>query len=209
MAQVAMFSSTGDKVKELELADGVFGIVPNLHEMHRHLVRQLANWRAGTHSSLGRGEVSGGGKKPWRQKGTGRARHGSIRSPLWRHGGVAFGPRPRSYEKDLPRKIRRLALKSALSSRCGDTIAIEEWHLTEPKTKAFAALLEKLGVQGKVLIVLDDRNANVELSARNLPNVKLVLATGQGPNLNVRDILGCDKIVASRAALTRIVEVFG
>ncbi|MBM3268058.1 MAG: 50S ribosomal protein L4 [Candidatus Sericytochromatia bacterium] len=208
MATVTLFNAKGDKVKDLDVADSIFGIVPNVHEMHRHLVRQLANNRAGTHSTLTRSEVSGGGKKPWRQKGTGRARSGSTRSPLWRTGGVVFGPKPRSYEKDLPRKIRRLAIKSALATRKDAVVAIESFDLPEIKTKAAVALLEKLGAVGKVVILLDERNANLELSVRNLPDVKVILATQFGQNLNVKDILRSDKIVATQAALTRISEVF-
>ncbi len=208
MATVTLFNAKGDKVKDLEVADAIFGITPNVHEMHRHLVRQQANNRAGTHSTLTRSEVSGGGKKPWRQKGTGRARVGSTRSPLWRTGGVVFGPKPRSYVKDMPRKIRRLALKSALSAKKDSVVAIEKFELAEIKTKAALALLEKLGAEGKVVILLDERNANLELSVRNLPDVKVILATANGQNLNVKDILRSDKIVATQAALTRIAEVF-
>lgn len=205
--KVTLFNAKGDKVRDLELADSVFGITPNVHEMHRHLVRQLANWRSGTHSTLTRAEVSGGGKKPWRQKGTGRARAGSTRSPLWRKGGVVFGPRPRKYTKDMPRKIRRLALKSALATRKDNVFAIEKFEFEAPKTRQVVELLKKMGASGRVVILLDDYNDNLEKSARNLPNVKVILASAYGQNLNVKDILACDNIVATEAALARIAEV--
>ena len=208
MATVTLFNAKGEKLKDLEVADSVFGIVPNVHEMHRALVRQLANWRAGTHSTLTRSEVSGGGKKPWKQKGTGRARQGSTRSPLWRHGGVIFGPKPRAYTKSLPRKIRRLALRSALSAQKDNLLAIEKFEFDQAKTKTAIALLKKIGAEGKVVILTDEHNDNLELSVRNLPNVKLIVASQHSQNLNVKDLIGCDKIVATQAALMRITEVF-
>ncbi|MBM3275370.1 MAG: 50S ribosomal protein L4, partial [Candidatus Sericytochromatia bacterium] len=162
MATVTLFNAKGEKLKDLEVADSVFGIVPNVHEMHRALVRQLANWRAGTHSTLTRSEVSGGGKKPWKQKGTGRARQGSTRSPLWRHGGVIFGPKPRAYTKSLPRKIRRLALRSALSAQKDNLLAIEKFEFDQAKTKTAIALLKKIGAEGKVVILTDEHNDNLE-----------------------------------------------
>ena len=202
--QAALYNAKGDKVREIDLPDAIFGIVPNVHEMHRHLVRQLANWRAGTHSTLTRAEVSGGGKKPWRQKGTGRARQGSSRSPLWRHGGVIFGPKPRSYETQLPRKIRRLALRSALASRKDSMVAIENWAIETPKTKTVVSLLDKMGAKGKVVLIVHEHDDNLELSARNLPTVKVILSH----NLNVKDLLAADKIVATQGALDYIAEVF-
>ena len=203
MAQtVTLFNTKGDKVRDFDLPESIFGIVPNVHEMHRHLVRQFA-----THATLTRGEVSGGGKKPWRQKGTGRARVGSTRSPVWRHGGVVFGPQPRKYTKDMPRKIRRLALRSALASRKDNVFAIEKFELETCKTKVVVELFKKMGATGKIVILLDERNPHLELSARNLPNVTVILATHYGQNLNVKDILGCDNIVATEAALARIAEV--
>ncbi len=202
--QAALYNAKGDKVRDIDLPDAIFGIVPNVHEMHRHLVRQLANWRAGTHSTLTRSEVSGGGKKPWKQKGTGRARQGSSRSPLWRHGGVIFGPKPRSYETQLPRKIRRLALRSALASRKDSMVAIENWAIETPKTKTMVSLLDKMGAKGKVVLILHEHDDNLELSARNLPAVKVILSH----NLNVKDLLEADKIVATQGALDYIAEVF-
>ncbi len=202
--QAALYNAKGDKVRDIDLPEAIFGIVPNVHEMHRHLVRQLANWRAGTHSTLTRSEVSGGGKKPWRQKGTGRARQGSSRSPLWRHGGVIFGPKPRSYETQLPRKIRRLALRSALASRKDSMVAIENWAIETPRTKSVVSLLDKMGAKGKVVLLVREHDDNLELSARNLPAVKVILSH----NLNVKDLLEADKIVATQEALDHIAEVF-
>ncbi|MBU6429130.1 MAG: 50S ribosomal protein L4 [Cyanobacteria bacterium REEB65] len=204
MNQATLFNAKGDKVRDIELPDAIFGITPNVHEMHRHLVRQLANQRAGTHSTLTRSEVSGGGKKPWKQKGTGRARQGSTRSPLWRHGGVIFGPKPRSYAKDLPRKIRRLALRSALATRKDAVIAIEGWAIDAPKTKTVVNLLHKMGATGKVVLIVHEHDANLEKSARNLPEVRVILSH----NLNVKDLLGADKIVATQQAIGHIAEVF-
>lgn len=199
-----LFNATGDKVKQIDLPEAIFDIVPNTHEMHRAFVRQMANWRTGTHSTLTRSEVSGGGRKPWKQKGTGRARAGSTRSPLWRGGGVIFGPKPRSYEKDLPRKIRRLALRSALATRKDAISVMESWALEAPKTKVMAALLGRIGATGKVLIIIEARNELLERSARNLPNVRLILSD----NLNVKDILEADVIVPTEGALKKITEVF-
>ena len=202
--QAALFNAKGDKVRDIDLPDAIFGIVPNEHEMHRHLIRQLANARTGTHSTLTRSEVAGGGKKPWKQKGTGRARHGSIRSPLWRHGGVIFGPKPHGYRIELPRKIRRLALRSALATRKDAVVAIENWALEAPRTKTIVSLLGKMGATGKVVVILDEHDDNLEKSARNLPTVKVILSH----NLNVKDLLGADKIVATQRALDQIAEVF-
>ncbi|MBI6546118.1 MAG: 50S ribosomal protein L4 [Cyanobacteria bacterium NC_groundwater_1444_Ag_S-0.65um_54_12] len=202
--QVALFDGSGDRISDLGLADGIFGIVPNEHEMHRALIRQLPGWRPGTHSTLTRAEVAGGGKKPWRQKGTGRARQGSIRSPLWRHGGVIFGPKPRDYSKELPRKIRRLALRSALAARREDVIAIASWEFERPRTKKVKEILNKIGAVGKVLLIINEPDELLEKSSRNLQGVKLIIAG----NLNVKDIMGYDKLVITKAALARIEEVF-
>ena len=164
----------------------------------------MANWRAGTHSTLTRSEVRGGGRKPWKQKGTGRARAGSTRSPLWRGGGVIFGPKPRSYVKDLPRKIRRLALRSALATRKDAVRVMESWVLEAPKTRVVAGLLNKIGATGKVLLIVEGRHDLLERSARNLPDVRLILSD----NLNVKDILEADVIVPTEGALKKITEVF-
>ena len=202
---VKLYDFSGNVAGDRPLADGIFAIEPNTHVMHLHFVRQMANGRQGTHSTLTRSEVSGGGKKPWKQKGTGRARSGSSRSPLWRHGGVIFGPKPHNnYTKAMPRKMRRLALRSALSARSIDLIGLTEWKLEAPSTKTVAGFLKKIGATGKVLIVLEGQNDVVTRSARNIEGVKLILAD----NLNVKDLLNCDKIVVTPAALQRIEEVF-
>jgi large subunit ribosomal protein L4 len=202
--KVNLFNAAGDKVNEIDLPEAIFGITPNTHEMHRAFVRQMANWRAGTHSTLTRSEVRGGGRKPWKQKGTGRARAGSTRSPLWRGGGVIFGPKPRSYVKDLPRKIRRLALRSALATRKDAVRVVESWVLEAPKTCVVAGLLNKIGATGKVLLIVEGRHDLLERSARNLPDVRLILSD----NLNVKDILEADVIVPTEGALKKIAEVF-
>lgn len=178
------------------------------HIVHRALVRQLNNARQGTASTKTRSEVRGGGRKPWRQKGTGRARAGSIRSPLWRGGGVIFGPKPRDYSTKMNRKERRLALRTAFSSRLEDTIAVENFasELDRPKTKEILAALERWGIEStaKVLLILKEVPDNVNLSTRNISNVKLIKAT----NLNVFDILGAHKIVVTTDALEQIQEVY-
>ena len=178
------------------------------HIVHRALVRQLNNGRQGTASSKTRAEVRGGGRKPWRQKGTGRARAGSIRSPLWRGGGVIFGPKPRDYSTKMNRKERRLALRTALNSRHEDTIIVENFaeHLARPKTKEIISALERWGVEAtaKVLLIFDDIPDNVHLSVRNISTVKLIKAT----NLNVFDLLHANKIVITKEALAKIQEVY-
>lgn len=178
------------------------------HILHRAIVRQLANARQGTASTKTRAEVRGGGRKPWRQKGTGRARAGSIRSPLWRGGGVIFGPKPRDYTQKMNRKERRLALRTALMSRAEDLIVVTPFaaEMTRPKTKELVAALERWGVEAdqKTLLILDEKQENVYLSGRNLPKLRMILAT----NLNVFDLLHADKIVATDAAIAKIQEVY-
>ncbi|QSJ21122.1 50S ribosomal protein L4 [Nostoc sp. UHCC 0702] len=178
------------------------------HIVHRALVRQLTNARQGTASTKTRSEVRGGGRKPWRQKGTGRARAGSIRSPLWRGGGVIFGPKPREYNLKLNRKERRLALRTALVSRIDDLIVVEEFsnELSRPKTKELVAALTRWGAEpeNKTLLILSEIAENVHLSARNLENLKLILAS----QLNVYDLLHADKIVVTASALEKIQEVY-
>ena len=178
------------------------------HVVHRALVRQMANARQGTASSKTRSEVRGGGRKPWRQKGTGRARAGSIRSPLWRGGGVIFGPKPRDYSIKMNRKERRLALRTALASRFEDMVVVKDFaqELQRPKTKELIAALKRWGVdpESKVLVIVPEMEEMVYLSARNLPKLKLLLAT----NLNVYDLLAFDKIVTTETALTKIQEVY-
>ncbi len=179
------------------------------HIVHRALVRQLANQRQGNASTKTRAEVRGGGRKPWRQKGTGRARAGSIRSPLWRGGGVIFGPKPRDYTIKMNRKERRLALRTAFQSRIADLIVVEDFaaQLTRPKTKEMVQALSRWGIEPdkKVLIIMAERNETVYLSARNIEKLRLISAN----NLNVFDLLAADHIVATPAALEKIQEVYG
>mgnify|MGYP005803392305 FL=1 len=194
------------KLGELGSDGKVVGVVTNIHVMHRALKRQLNNARRGTANSKTRAEVSGGGKKPWKQKGTGRARAGSIRSPLFAGGGVVFGPKPRSYETNMPQKARKLALKSALSAKLEAMIVVKDFsELKEAKTKAMAKILKDLGAQGKILIIADlkaEENKNLELSARNLANVKLLLPS----NLNVKDLIEANSLIVCEAAINEITE---
>lgn len=179
------------------------------HIVHRAVVRQMANARQGTACTKTRAEVRGGGRKPWRQKGTGRARAGSIRSPLWRGGGVIFGPKPRDYEQKMNRKERRLALRTALMSRGDDMIVVEDFaeQFSRPKTKDFVSAIARWGIdpRARVLLILPHKEEMVYLSVRNLPNVKLLIAD----NLNITDILKFDKIVTTNTALTKIQDVYG
>ncbi|MEM9538991.1 MAG: 50S ribosomal protein L4 [Cyanobacteria bacterium P01_E01_bin.42] len=178
------------------------------HIVHRAVVRQLANARQGTASTKTRAEVRGGGRKPWRQKGTGRARAGSIRSPLWRGGGVIFGPKPRDYSQKMNRKERRLALRTAFMSRGEDLIVVEDFaeQITRPKTKELISAFQRWGVEEseKVLLVVGEKNDNVYLSGRNIEKLRMILAT----NLNVYDLLNADKIIATRSAIAKIEEVY-
>jgi large subunit ribosomal protein L4 len=202
------FSKDGKEAGQLEVAPEVFGIEPNVHVLHQAVRRELANGRAGTACAKTRGEVRGGGKKPWKQKGTGRARAGSIRSPLWVGGGVIFGPKPRSYAFDLPRKVRLLAIRSSLSAAQSKFRVLEDFSfLSGPKTKEMTQFLNKLGLekQHKVLILADykvDANQNLRLASRNLPGVKLRLPH----NLSVKDLLEADAVLASADAVQEINE---
>jgi large subunit ribosomal protein L4 len=207
MMLVPVRNMSGEKVKEVELRDDIFSVSINESVIHQALVRQLANARLGTHKTKTRGEVSGGGRKPWRQKGTGRARHGSIREPQWRGGGIAFGPRPRSYRQKMPRKMRRLALKSALSVKAagGQIMVLDHLEMPEPKTKEMEAILDGLDIYSTALILLPERNTNVEKSANNLPYVKTLRAQ----YLNVRDILGYDYLIMPLGALRVIETILG
>ncbi len=200
-----LYNSNGDRVGDLDLADQVFGITVNEAVLHQAVVRHLANRRLGTADTKTRGEVQGSTRKPWRQKGTGRARVGSIRSPLWRSGGIVFGPHPRKYTQALPKKMRRLALKSALAVRAGagDVIVIEEFVLTEAKTKAIAGLLRAIEVGGGALLVTSDRQPLLERITNNLPGVRCTLAV----QLNAYILLAAEKIVFTRDALGRLEEV--
>lgn len=195
---IKKFDSKTSTYSDLELNADVFGQDPNHHVMHLSVVRQLANARTGTASTLTRDLVRGGGKKPWKQKGTGRARAGSIRSPLWKGGGVIFGPHPRSYEKDMPKKVRKLAIRSALSSEVNKMIVLNGDLVSSHKTSEFVKILESLGLNKvkKVLLVVGD-NENVRLSARNLPNVRVVYPE----NLGVYDLVNSDKVLLSEDSL--------
>ncbi len=206
MPKLAVVDKTNKQIKEIELSDAVFGIEPNEPVMHAVVVNYLANQRQGTQSTLTRGEVSGGGKKPWRQKGTGRARQGSTRSPQWRHGGIALGPKPRSYRYTLNKKERRLAMKSAFSSKVlsNDMIVLDQLSLDEYKTKEIAAVLGNLGADRKALIVLAEKNDMVIRSAKNIPGVKTALVN----TLNVYDILNADKFIVVEGAVSQLEEVY-
>lgn len=201
-----ILSTNGEKLGEITLAKEVFGVEPNIHVMHLALRRQLNNARSGNACTKTRSEVSGGGKKPWKQKGTGRARAGSLRSPLFAGGGVIFGPKPRSYAFSMPQKARKLAIKSALSAKASQLLVVKDFStITEPKTKLMVSALKTLNVSGKVLIVADlkaEENKNLLLSARNIPSVKLLIPN----NLNVKDLLEADYVVMTEAAVNEITQ---
>lgn len=206
--KVPLRDMTGKVVDETDLRDDIFGIVPNEPVMHQALVRQMANARVATATTKTRGEVSGGGRKPWRQKGTGRARHGSIREPQWRGGGVVFGPRPgRNYRKAMPRKMRRLALRSALSSkvRDGQLIILDELQMPTPKTKEMLSTLSDLTGTSSALILLPEKDTNVEKSVTNVPHAKALRAR----YLNLVDIFGHDYLVMPLAAVKVIEDFLG
>ncbi|MBL0389406.1 50S ribosomal protein L4 [Tumebacillus sp. ITR2] len=206
MPKVAVYNITGAQVGELELNETIFGITPNEHVLHEAIVMQQASLRRGTHDTKGRSEVRGGGRKPWRQKGTGRARQGSIRAPQWVGGGTVFGPTPRSYAYKLPKKVRRLALKSALSSKvnANEIIVLDALSIDAPKTKEMVKILSNLKVEKKALIVSLDADQNLALSARNIPGVKVVDATG----INVLDLIHHDALVITKDAVAKVEEVF-
>ena len=205
MANVAVINMNGENVGSIELNDAIFGIEANEHVMHLAVVQYLANQRQGTQSAKTRAEVRGGGRKPWRQKGTGRARQGSTRSPQWTGGGVVFAPKPRSYSFKLNKKVKRLALQSALSSKVAENkiIVLDELTLPEIKTKEMAKVLGNIKC-GKALIVMDGSNTNVMLSARNIPNVK----TASVNTINVYDILKYNTLVVTKEAVAKIEEVY-
>jgi len=206
MAKTNVLDMSGKVVGEIELNDSVFGIEPNQIVMHQDVKNHLANRRQGTQSTLTRAEVSGGGRKPWRQKGTGRARQGSTRSPQWIHGGIAFGPKPRSYRYHLNKKVKRLAMRSALSAKLldGSLIVVDNIALSEVKTRAMVDFLKNMGAERKALIVTPEVNSNVVLSARNIPGV----STTFGSILCVYDILNADKFIVDKAAIAKIEEVY-
>ena len=205
MVKTNVFDMTGKVIGEIELCDSVFGIEPNAVALHEAVKNYLANQRQGTQSTLTRAEVRGGGRKPWKQKGTGHARQGSIRAPQWTHGGIALGPKPRSYRYTLNKKQRRLALCSALSAKAqaGDIVVVDGLHMDEIKTKNMVSFLNAVSA-GKALIVTPELDRNVVLSARNIPGVKTTFST----ILSVYDILKADKFVVDKAAVAKIEEVY-
>lgn len=207
MPKVTVYNLEGQAVGEIELSDAVFGAPVNEALLHQAVVTYLNNQRRGTASTKTRAEVRGGGRKPWRQKGTGRARHGSIRSPIWVGGGTTFGPKPRNFRQSLPKKARRAALRSALSAkvRDGGVIVLDDLKLSEPKTKVMAGVLQRLLAERKPLIVLAERDRNVELSTRNLPGA----GTTQAVDMNVYQVLAHDKLVLTRDAVAKLEEALG
>ena len=205
--QVPVYNTQGEQVSETELRDDIFAVPVNEALMHQALVRQLANARLGTHKTKTRGEVRGGGRKPWRQKGTGRARQGSIRAPHWRGGGAVFGPTPRSYKQKMPRKMRRQALRSALSVKASESQVkvLDAFEMGEPKTKELLRILEGLGVGSSVLILLPQSDKVILRSVNNLPKVRTLVAQ----YLNVRDLLQYDYILMPLASLEVIEGILG
>lgn len=206
MAKTNVYDMTGKVVGEIELNDAVFGIEPNTVVMHEAVKNYLANQRQGTQSTLTRAEVRGGGRKPWRQKDTGRARQGSTRAPQWTHGGIALGPKPRDYSYHMNKKSRQLAIKSALSAKAanGDILVIDNLELNEVKTKNFVKFLSDVGVSGKALVVTPEVRKNVVLSARNIPGVRTTISS----IISVYDILRADKFIVDKAAVAKIEEVY-
>ena len=206
MPKVAVVAMAGLKVSDINLSDNVFGITPNAVVMHRAVVDYLSAQRQGTQSALTRSEVSGGGKKPWRQKGTGHARQGSTRAPQWTHGGVVFAPKPRDYTKSLNKKERALAVKSALSDKVAEKalIVLDKMDATEYKTKVVADMLKAVGAGKKALIVLDENNSFAVRSANNIPGVK----TAQTNTINAYDIINADSLIITSAAVKAIEEVY-
>ena len=206
MAKLAVLDKAGKKVSDIELNDGIFAIEPNMSAMHLMVVSYLAAQRQGTQSTLTRSEVSGGGKKPWRQKGTGRARQGSTRSPQWTHGGIALGPKPREYGIDVNKKVKRLAMKSALSSKVAENemIVVDSLAMDAIKTKEMAGVLSAINAGKKTLIVLPEKDDVVYRSARNIAGAKVSLVN----TLNVYDLLNCNTIVVVKDAVSKIEEVY-
>ena len=206
MPTVKVYNMAGQVTGEVELSEAIFGIEPNDAAIHAAVKNHLANVRQGTQSALTRAEVSGGGKKPYRQKGTGRARQGSTRAPHYTHGGIAFAPKPRDYGYEINKKLRRLAIKSALAQKVLDEkfIVIDGLEMSEIKTKGFKAFLDAIGVDGKALVVTPEVNENVVLSARNIPGIKTTIAT----ILSTYDILNAKTFVVDKAALEKIEEVY-
>ena len=206
MPKVTVFDMAGNNVSEMELNDAIFGIEPNMSVMHAAVVNYLANQRQGTQSTLTRTEVRGGGRKPWRQKGTGHARQGSTRAPQWTHGGIALGPKPRDYSYSLNKKVKKLALKSALSSKVlnGELVVVDTIAMEDYKTKAMIGMLNALGADGKALIVMPGVDSKVINSASNIPGVKTTLVN----TLNTYEVLNADKFIVLKDAVTKIEEVY-
>ena len=206
MSTIKVVSMTGAEVGSVELNDAIFGIEPNMSVVHEVVKNHLANCRQGTQSALTRAEVSGGGRKPWRQKGTGRARQGSIRAPQWTHGGIVFAPKPRDYSYTLNKKVKRLAMKSALSAKAQaeEIVVIDAIKMDSIKTKTFKTFLNAVGVNGKALVVTAENDAIVVKSAANIPGILVTFAN----LINVYDILNAQKLVVDKAALAKIEEVF-
>lgn len=206
MPNVAVFNAAGEKIEEIALKDEIFAIEPNHYAVHLAVVSYLANQRQGTQSTLTRAEVSGGGKKPWRQKGTGRARQGSTRSPQWRHGGIALGPKPRDYVVTVNKKVKRLALKSVLSSKCSanEIVVLDSFGLDAIKTKEAAKVLSNLNVGKKTLIVLPEKDDVIYRSTRNICGVK----TTTVGTLNVYDLANCDTVLFLKSAIAAVEEVY-
>ncbi len=205
MPKVALYNVQGSQVGEVELKDEIFGIEPNESVVHEAVVMQMASRRQGTHCTKSRGEVSGGGRKPWKQKGTGRARVGTIRSPLWRGGAIVFGPKPRSYSYSIPKKKRRLAMKSVLSSKVleNEIIVVDALNFDAPKTKEMVKVLEALKVEQKALVVTAETDENVHRSARNIKGVTPMDAA----SLNVYDVLAHNKLIITKDAVAKVEEV--
>jgi len=206
MPNMKVMDMAGKEVGEIALSDAVFGAEVNSAVLHLAVKNYLANQRQGTQSTKTRSEVSGGGKKPWKQKGTGHARQGSTRSPQWTHGGIALGPKPRSYRFEINKKVRRIALQSAFSSKVadGDMIVVDAINATEYKTKTMAAMLKALGSEKMALVVLEENNAFAVKSLANIPGVKTALVN----TLNVYDVLNCDKFIVAKAAAEKMEEVY-
>ena len=206
MLKVSVFDMAGKAVSEIELSEAVFGVEPNKAAMHLAVVSYLANQRQGTQSTLTRTEVSGGGRKPWRQKGTGHARQGSTRAPQWTHGGIALGPKPRDYVVGMNKKVKRLALKSAFSSKVLDSelVVVDKIASEDYKTKTMASMLKALGAEKKTLVVLEGADEKTLKSFANIPGVK----TASVSTLNVYDVLNCSKFVVVKDAVAKIEEVY-
>jgi len=204
--KVALYNSQGEQIGSFQLNDSIFGVEVNEAVLHEVVVNQLANRRQGTQSTKTRGEVRGGGIKPWRQKGTGRARQGSIRAPQWIKGGIALGPKPRSFKYSVPKKVKRIAMKSALSAKVNENniMVIEELKFDEIKTKRMAEILKKMEVHTKALLVLPEKSIEIQRSARNIAGVKTLLVN----TLNVYDILKYDKFIVTKDAVAKIEEVY-